>query len=282
MKKSDKNKKTNKKESKQKQSEESQFSGMTFALGELDLIFDIIFEDKDLENPKSQSEDDKYIKIEELKTIKDLSFLIPEENNEKTNEQKEKEKKFEDFLNRIKLRPNNEFIKQLLLGNKISKKKCFIDFICYGRPKFEGDTDFFNRIFNYVTVNNGLQINDTPLEEGSRYSIIINLRHRKHPEQVSVIEEGTTPSKEKEGKEKEEASKKEEEEKKKKEKEDEEKKEKEELKNKKIQEYKEQREKEKKEKEKKGNKSEEAKKEKEKEKEKKKKRSKKMKKKKKK
>ena len=257
MKKSDKNKKTNKKESKQKQSEESQFSGMTFALGELDLIFDIIFEDKDLENPKSQSEDDKYIKIEELKTIKDLSFLIPEENNEKTNEQKEKEKKFEDFLNRIKLRPNNEFIKQLLLGNKISKKKCFIDFICYGRPKFEGDTDFFNRIFNYVTVNNGLQINDTPLEEGSRYSIIINLRHRKHPEQVSVIEEGTTPSKEKEGKEKEEASKKEEEEKKKKEKEDEEKKEKEELKNKKIQEYKEQREKEKKEKEKKGNKSEE-------------------------
>ena len=132
-----------------------------------------------------------------MKSIKDLSFL---------------KDKNEEFLNTIKLKPNNEFIKQLLLGNKMSKKKTFIDLICYGRPKFEGDNEFFDRIFEYVTVRNNLQINKTPLEDGSRYSLLIQLKHKKYPEQTSEIKEGTTPDEEKEQKEKEESAKKEEEE----------------------------------------------------------------------
>ena len=231
---SDRNKKVKKKESKQKQSEES-FGGMTFAMGPMDLIFEINLDDKDLENPKSQSEEDKYIKIEDLNSIKELSFL---------------EDKPEEFLNTIKIKPNNEFIKQLILGNKISKKKTFIDLICYGRPKFEDEGEqFFDKIFNYVTVKNNLQINKTPLEDGGRYSLIIQIRHKKHPEQLKEIKIGTTPSEEKEQKEKEEKEKKEEEEKQKSEKEEEEKKEMEEKKQQKIQQYQEKREEEKRKKE---------------------------------
>ena len=230
---SDRNKKVKKKESKQKQSEES-FGGMTFCMGQMDLIFEINFDDKDLENKNSQSEEDKYFKIEELNSLKDLSFL---------------EDKPEEFLNTIKIKPNNEFIKQLILGNKISKKKTFIDLICYGRPKFEGEEQFFNKIFNYVTVKNNLQINETPLEEGSRYSLLIQLRHKKHPEQIKEIKIGTTPSEEKEQKEKEEKERNKEEEKQKSEKEEEEKKEMEEKKQQKIKQYQEKREEEKRKKE---------------------------------
>ena len=232
--KSDKNKKGKKKETKKEKGEEPQLSGMTFAMGQMDLIFEITFDDKDLENPESKSDEDKYFKIEDMKTIKDLSFL---------------KDKNEEFLNTIKLKPNNEFIKQLLLGNKISKKKVFIDLNCYGRPKFEGEEEFFDKIFEYVTVKNYLQINKTPLEEGSRHSILIQLKHKNNPEQTSEIKVGTTPSEEKEKKEKEEADKKEEEENKKKEKEEEDKKEMEEKKKQKIQLYKERREKAKKKKE---------------------------------
>ena len=230
---SDKNKKVKKKESKQKQSEES-LGGMTFAIGPMDLIFEINFDDKDLENPDSTSEEDKYFKIEEMDSVNNLAFL---------------QDKPEEFLNTIKIKPNNEFIKQVILGNKISKKKTFVDLICYGRPKFEAEEAFFDNIFNYVTVKNGLQINKTPLEEGSRYSLLIKLRHKKHPEQVKEIKIGTTPSEEKEQKEKEEKAKKEEEEKQKSEKEEEEKKEMEEKKQQKIQQYQEKREEEKRKKE---------------------------------
>ena len=103
----DKNKKGKKKDSKQNKNEEPQFSGFTFAIGEMDLIFEINFKDEDLLNPNSSSDDDKYFKIEEMESLKDLSFL---------------EEKKEDFLNKIKIRPNNNFVSQLLLGNKISKK----------------------------------------------------------------------------------------------------------------------------------------------------------------
>ncbi len=189
--KSDKNKKQTKKK---KQTEQDQFSGMTFAMGQMDLIFEINFDDKDLENPNSQSADDKYFKIEDMNSIKDLSFL---------------KDKNEEFLNTIKIRPNNEFIKQVLLGNKISKKKCFIDLICYGRPKFDSDEEkFFAKIFDYVTVNNKIQINQTPLQDDSRWSLILDLRHKNARKKITL---GKTPQQEKEEKEKEEAQKKEEE-----------------------------------------------------------------------
>ena len=229
--KQDKNKKGKKKDTKQKQNEEPQFSGFTLAMGQMDLIMEINFKDEDLLNPNSSSNDDKYLNIEKFESIKDLSFL---------------QDKKEDFLNTIKIKPNNNFVKQLLLGNIISKKKCFIDFICYGRPKFEGEEEFFEKIFDYVTVNNKLQINKTPLQEGSRWSLIIDMKHKDINKKITV---GKTSEEENEEKEKEEAEKKEEENKKKKEKEENEKQEMENRKQQKIQEYKEKREKEKQKKE---------------------------------
>ena len=178
-----------KKAANQKQAQnQDELSGFSFAMGEMDLIFTITFTDKDLEKPDGEG-DDKYYKIEDMSSIKDLQFL------------KDKD---EEFIGRIKVRPNNEFTKQLLLGNKISKKKCFIDFITFGRPKFEGDEEFFDTIFNQVTLKNGLQINSTPLEEG-RFSLVIELKHKDKEQKIQL---GTTPSEE-------EAKKKEEEEKKK-------------------------------------------------------------------
>ena len=230
--KQDKNKKGKKKDTKQKQSEEPQFSGFTLAMGQLDLIMEINFKDEDLLNPNSSQDDDKYLNIENFESIKDLSFL--------------KDKK-EDFLNTIKIKPNNNCVKQLLLGNIISKKKCFIDFICYGRPKFEGEEQFFGKIFDYVTVNNKLQVNNTPLTEDSRWSLIIDMKHKNLNKKITL---GKTCKEENEEKEKEESAKKEEEKNKKKEKEEQEKKEMEERKQEKIQEYKDKREKQKQKKEK--------------------------------
>ena len=48
---------------------------MTFAMGPMDLIFEINFDDKDLENPNSQSEEDKYLKIEDMNSISNLSMI---------------------------------------------------------------------------------------------------------------------------------------------------------------------------------------------------------------
>ncbi len=201
-------------------------SGFSFAMGEMDLIFTINFTDKDLEKPDGEG-DDKYYKIEDMSSIKDLSFL------------KDKE---EEFINRIKMRPNNEFTKQLLLGNKISKKKCFIDFITFGRPKFEGDEEFFDTIFNQVTLKNGFQVNSTPLDEGSRFSLVIELKYKDKEQTIKL---GTTPSEESEKKKEEEENKKKQEDEERKKKEDEEKQEMEEKIKKKIEEYKKKREEEK-------------------------------------
>ena len=235
--KKDKTKKDKNKKKEQKPKEE--FSGFTFVMGEFDLIFEINFRDEDLLNPNSSSADDKYLNIENMTSIKDLSFL--------------KDKK-EDFLNTIKMKPNSEFMRQVILGNIISKKKCFIDFICFDRPKFEGDEEFFAKIFDYVTIRNKIQINSTPLQEGSRWSFIVELKHKN---KIQTIITGKTPAQQKEEKENEEAAQKEEEQKAKKEKEEEEAKEMEEKIKEKIQKYKEIREKEKKKKEEEKNKGKE-------------------------
>ena len=100
---------------------------LVLTMGELDLIFKINFKDEDLEkSSKEAKDDDKYYKLEDLSDIKSLSFL----------------KDKEELWNRIKLCPGNENIKLLLMGGKNCKKKCFIDYIPYGRPKFEGDEEY--------------------------------------------------------------------------------------------------------------------------------------------
>ena len=150
-----------------------------FTMGNVDLIFKLNLSDKDLlkspdENQssgqeeinnkegKKGNEEDKYYKLEDLKTIKDLDFI--------------KDKK--EIWDKIIVSGGNDTIKQLLIGNKASKKKCHIDYIAYGRPKFEGEEEFFNEIYNYVTAKNHLIINQTPLDEGARSSLTIILIHR--------------------------------------------------------------------------------------------------------
>ena len=100
-------KKTLKKNSsklKQQQIIENLPPGNTLTMGELDLIFEINFTDQELENPKARDDDPKkFYKLENLYTIRDLSFISSLPN---------------DFINRIKLKPNNHLLRQLLLGNK--------------------------------------------------------------------------------------------------------------------------------------------------------------------
>ena len=102
-----------------------------FTMGYVDLIFKINLSEKDLEKPSSEqnnneesqnkkNEEDKYYKLEDLKSIKDLNFM--------------KDKK--EIWDKIVVSGGNDALKQLIIGNKTSKKKCHIDYIGYGRPKF--------------------------------------------------------------------------------------------------------------------------------------------------
>ena len=202
-------------------------SGNTLSLGELDLIFEINFTDQDLLNPNAKSEDpEKYYKLENLNTIKDLSFISSLSI---------------DFINRIKLKPNNHLIRQILLGNKISKKKNSVELICYNLPLFEDeDEKFFQKIFDKVCMNYKLNINKKPLHEDGRYSLIIILKHK---DEYKEIIKGEIPKIFREKKYKEEKEKMELEEEKENEKEEKEKKEREEKKKEKMDEYKEEREK---------------------------------------
>jgi hypothetical protein len=125
---------------------------LCLSLGKIDLIYRIEFTEKDLEN--SENPNEKY-DIENFNSIKDLQFI--------------KDKK--SILEKIQLIPNNSTLEQLIIANKISKKKMHIDYIGYGRPKFEGDEEFFNDIFNYVNDKNHIDINSKPLDESGPYSI---------------------------------------------------------------------------------------------------------------
>ena len=152
-----------------------------FTMGELDLIFKITFKDEDLEKSKSENESNnktEHYKLEELNELKDLAFLADNE----------------EIWEKIKLEPANENLKLLLTGSKNTKKKCQIDYICFGRPKFEGDEEFFEDIFEHVTSRSGLNVNKTPLDENGRFSIRIEMKFDK---QIKVITLGNSTEKKK-------------------------------------------------------------------------------------
>ena len=201
-------------------------SGNTLSLGELDLIFEINFTDQDLLNPNAKSEDpEKYYKLENLNTIKDLSFISSLSI---------------DFINRIKLKPNNHLIRQILLGNKISKKKNSVEFISFNLPLFENEEEkFFQKIFDKVCMNYKLNINKKPLYKEGRYSLIIQLKHKNEYKEIIL---GQTPKMFREEKYQEEKEKRELDEEKENDKKEKDKKEREEKKKEKIEEYKEERE----------------------------------------
>ena len=128
---------------------------LALSFGKLDIIYKIEFTEKDLEKPENQQSDGKYYDIEKFESIKDLQFLKDKKN----------------IWDRVQLVPNNSTLEQLLIANKISKKKMHVDYIAYGRPKFEGDSEFFNEIFNYVNEKNFIDVNSKPLSESGPYSI---------------------------------------------------------------------------------------------------------------
>ena len=175
-----------------------------FAMGHVDLIFKLNLSDKDLEKPQSgensnneenqdkkkENNDDRYYKLEDLNSIKDLNFI--------------KDKK--EIWDKIILSGGNDTLKQLLIGNKTSKKKCRIEYIGFGRPKFEGEEEFFDEIYDYVTAKNYLIVNKTPLDEGARSSLNIILTHRG---ETKIISQGKSQEEEdKENKKKKKKSKK--------------------------------------------------------------------------
>ena len=94
----------------------------------MDLIFKIEFKKDDLEKTeKSNDNETEYYKLEEINELKDLSFLHDNE----------------ELWDKIQLKSVNEALKILLIGNKNFKKKCEVEYICFGMPKFEGDEEFF-------------------------------------------------------------------------------------------------------------------------------------------
>lgn len=175
---------------------------LLFTMGELDLIFRIDFQEEDLEKEESQSKSkdkesnkgkSEYYKFEDINSLKDLSFI----------------KDNDDLIDRIKLKPGNESMKLLLIGNKNAKKRVQTEYICFGRPKFEDDLEFFDDIFDSVTRRYDLIINKTPLDEGGRFSLKIEMKYGK---EIKSIQIGKTIEEAKNEKEKENENEKEKEE----------------------------------------------------------------------
>ena len=137
-----------------------------FTMGEFDITLKIDFRDEDLEikNEEDKKEDgQKYYNLEDLKAIKDLKFI---EKNEK-------------IIDKFKVKSKNNMLKLLLIGNQNSNTKTQIDFIPYGMPKFEGDDEFFNEVFDSVMKKTGITFNKTPLDMNGKYSLKIEMTHKK-------------------------------------------------------------------------------------------------------
>ena len=154
------------KQSKQKQKE----TPGCLSFGKLDLIYKIEFAEKDLEKPEKDENGEKYLNIEDIKSIKDLEFI--------------KDKKA--IWDKITLRANNSTLEQLLIANKMSKKKMNVEYIGYGRPKFEGDEEFFSQIFNYVNEKNHFELNDKSFVEDGPYSLKFELVFKDKTHDFSI------------------------------------------------------------------------------------------------
>ena len=176
------------KRSKSKVKLSSELMPSLFAMGYIDLIFKIKLSQKDLlkpeedlkkaensDNPEENNEqentpEERYYHIENLKSIADLHFL--------------KDKK--ELWDKISLSGGNDTLKQLIIGNRISKKRCKIEYFAYNRPIFKGNESFFSDIFNHVCAKNNLYINETPLEKSARFSLKIILEYKGEINTISL------------------------------------------------------------------------------------------------
>ena len=158
-------------------------NSVLFAMGYFDIILKIKLTDEDLlkstenveneqnnennennENEESSTpkDNDNYYHIENLNYIEDLEFL----ENKK------------EIWDKITISGGNDTLKQLLIGNRISKKKCKIEYFSFNRPLFTGKEEFYSQIFEHVCSKNNIYISDIPLESSARYSLKIILQHK--------------------------------------------------------------------------------------------------------
>ena len=164
----DKKGKNNQKEKQNKQKPKEAPGCLSF--GKLDLIYKIEFAEKDLEKPEKDENGDKYYNIEDFNSIKDLEFI--------------KDKKT--IWDKITLRANNATLEQLLIANKMSKKKMNVEYIGYGCPKFENDEEFFQQIFNHVNEKNHFDLNEKAFVEDGSYSLKFELVFKDKTHEFSI------------------------------------------------------------------------------------------------
>ena len=149
------------------------------SMGHIDLIFQLEFEEKDLQKPLSNSsnmnninegeEEISYYNFGDINSIKDLYFL----------------KKKRSVWNKIKLKAGNQTLSQILNGNEQLETKCIVDYIGYGPLKFENDESFFKDIFRYVTLKNFLIINEKFLDKNSPSSFSIELTYQGNSKTIT-------------------------------------------------------------------------------------------------
>ena len=167
------------------------------SFGKLDLIYRIEFTEKDLEKTEEEIKQDengsKYHNIEDINSIPDLKFI--------------KDKKA--VWDKIILKPNNSTLDQLLIANKISKKKMSVEYIAYGTPKFENEEEFFQQIYSYINEKYHFDINEKPLVEDGPYSLKFELIYKDTEHTFSIGSGGENEEEEKKEEEKKEEEKKE-------------------------------------------------------------------------
>ena len=182
----DKKGKNNQKEKQNKQKPKETPGCLSF--GKLDLIYKIEFSEKDLEKPEKDENGDKYYNIEDFNSIKDLEFI--------------KDKKT--IWDKITLNSNNATLEQLLIANKMSKKKMNVEYIGYGRPKFENDEEFFQQIFNHVNEKNHFDLNEKAFVEDGSYSLKFELTFKDKTHTFSIGSGGENNEEKQDGEKKEE------------------------------------------------------------------------------
>jgi hypothetical protein len=129
-----------------------------FAFGYLDLTLIIEFYENDLKDREG-----KKIKIEDINDISKLEFI---KDNKK-------------LINRIQVESENDFIKQFLLLNKMSKGKKQIEFFPFYSPQFNGNNQFFRKIFDEVMNKYDILINKKSLDKNQGYSLKIKLKYKE-------------------------------------------------------------------------------------------------------
>jgi len=144
-----------------------------FIMGELDLLLKIDFKDEDLDVKNENAEEgekNKKLELEDLKEIKSLKFL---EKNDKV-------------IDRFQVKPKNEMLKLLLVGNMNSSQKTPIDYICFGRPAFVEEEEFFNDVLDSILKKTGITLNKIPLDPNGKYSIKIEMTHKGKKQEINL------------------------------------------------------------------------------------------------